>query len=92
MPFKKGQSGNPKGRAPGTLTRVFNERCREWTDDHGWKRLQELARHPDPQVALKAVMFITDHAYGKPQQSVDLTTNGPLVKIVNGVEQGKACP
>ena len=74
---------------------AWKERCRTFLEDEGgWDELVSLVRLKlsEPNVALGALKLMAEYAYGKPQQSVDLQTHGPLVKVIAGVDQGKACP
>jgi hypothetical protein len=64
-PFKKGESGNPKGR-PAEF-RAFKERCREFMDTEGFPILAEKAKAGD-SFALK---LLTVYGYGgepKPEE------------------------
>lgn len=72
MTFKKGQSGNPGGRPKLSLI-PWKARTRHFLESEGIDRIEQLARSKDENVALKALIFMADHAYGKPQQFVDLS-------------------
>ncbi len=88
MPFKKGQSGNPGGRPKVSLV-PWKERTKAFLEHEGVDRLERLAQSKDDNVALKALMFMVDHAYGKPQQHVDVTSQGETIKAYVGVELDK---
>lgn len=67
MPFKKGQSGNPKGRPK------VDFEVREAAREHGeeaMNKLVELMRGEDARVAQAAANAILDRAFGKPAQSI----------------------
>lgn len=68
MPFVKGQSGNPGGRAK--LTPEVLE-AREIARQHGpaaLERLVQLMHNTSGQVSVAACKEILDRAYGKPAQ------------------------
>jgi len=81
--FKKGQSGNPKGKgAPWNII----ERAREI----GPKAIDMIVTIMDdvtaePRVRLDAAKYIVDRGYGKPYQAIELTgtDKGPL-RVVSG--------
>lgn len=61
--WKKGQSGNPKGRPkefPG-----FRESCRQIAGKN-LDRLEALAEHADPRVQLAAIELMLAYGFGKP--------------------------
>ena len=66
MPFKKGQSGNPKGRKPGVPNKASLP----------WKELAvDICQSPEHQAALRAacltdprlMVAVAEHAFGKPK-------------------------
>ena len=79
MKFKKGQSGNPNGRPPGTKT--MTDALRSLLDRKVWpfdKTARELVilrlfhegfSHGD----VKALQYMFDRLDGKPAQAVELT-------------------
>jgi hypothetical protein len=67
--FKKGQSGNPSGRA-----RIVGE-IRELARAHAgeaFKVVCELLQSADKRVRMVAAQEILNRAYGKPTQAVDV--------------------
>ena len=76
--FKKGQSGNPKGRRAGmpnikeALEKVLSEEKDGYTVLEGViMKLRQMAFKGD----MRAIQELLDRAYGKPKQSVDSTIN-----------------
>lgn len=85
MPWAKGQSGNPKGRKAEAdpVKKFARERSVE-----AIKRLAELVKSEDGNVAIKASNAILDRAYGKPAQAVTGEDGGPLRLVIEtGVPQ-----
>ena len=99
--FKKGQSGNPAGRpkgVPNTKTRL--QRILNLIEEHKNPVTGELEKFTvaellDMQQVIKArkgdtraYQILLDRLEGKPQQSVDMTTNGKDLPtpILNGIE------
>ena len=84
--FVKGQSGNPGGRPHVAL--LWKERCRRFLDDEGgWDQLLALTRTPgEPATSLAALKVIVEYAHGRPNQHVDVSASGPLIKAYIGVD------
>ena len=100
-PFKPGQSGNPAGRpkgVPNTKTRL--QRILNLIEEHKNPVTGELEKFTvaellDMQQVIKArkgdtraYQILIDRLEGRPQQSVDMTTNGKDLPtpILNGIE------
>lgn len=79
----KGASGNPGGRPK--EYRAFKERCSEFMDAEGFELLTTMARQPN-EFALR---LMAEYAYGKPQQHVDVTSQGETIKAYVGVDLEK---
>ena len=75
--FKKGQSGNPKGR-PKEYTEL-KALCREYTTE-AVAALVEVLRTGQAREKVLAANALLDRGYGKPEQSVDL--KGEITKYV----------
>jgi hypothetical protein len=82
-PWKKGQSGNPKGRP--RLPDIRNAIARVLADDaSGQTALDEVlmalcARAKQGDV--RAAEFLLDRAYGKATQHTDLSTHGDVLPV-----------
>lgn len=66
--FKKGQSGNPKGR-PKEFNEV-KELARQWTTE-AIERLAFWMRSDNPKASVSAAQAILDRGYGKPTQPIE---------------------
>lgn len=78
-PWKRGQSGNPKGRpALPTLREALAEVMSEPTADMPSSLLAILRALRDRAVSgdVRAAEVLLDRAYGKPVQQTDITTRG----------------
>lgn len=70
MPFVKGQSGNPTGGKK--VPKEIRELARKNTE-RAFKRICQLIDSDDERTALAASVYIIDRAYGKPNQSVEVS-------------------
>jgi hypothetical protein len=81
--FQKGVSGNPQGRAiviPGILGNLAAE-ARKYAA-MALENLVDLAQNAEGEnVRLNATLALLNRAYGLPQQSVELKTDGPQVQV-----------
>lgn len=70
MPFKKGQSGNPKGRPPKTKAqKEFEQLCKECSPDAFQTLLDIMASGTAAdRDRIKCAETILAYAYGKPKQ------------------------
>ena len=96
--FKKGLSGNPSGEGGFTKGKSGNPGGRPKKDHEAAARVAELARKHCPRAIgilvdimkhgekeatrLAAAMAILDRGIGKPLQTMDVDSDGPLVVIV----------
>lgn len=85
----KGISGNPGGRPK--VAAEFRERAQREIDGEGFKILVAMMRNdmPESEDRRYAITKLLEYAYGKPQQNVDLTASGPIIKAYIGVDLDK---
>ena len=86
MPWKKGQSGNPKGQPkgadlPGRPKDEFIQKCRQIIERGKiLEFLERVATGQEPESEtrdrLRAAEMLLDRGYGKADQNIDLTTQG----------------
>ena len=87
MPFKPGQSGNPRGAPKKEFTwRTAFYKAMDRGGDNGIGIARQIV---DMMIAkaiagdLKAIMLIMDRTEGKPRQSVDMNVDQwPVIKVV----------
>lgn len=82
--FVKGKSGNPGGR-PINQTKYLKKidtamKITDWREIV--KKAIEQAKRGDP----KARQWLSDYLMGKPQQIIDITTDGEKLNIVRIIE------
>ena len=81
--------GAPKSPGRPAVARVFREWCQHVMDDGDGKPRREVilgmldSDGEDRRFALK---LVAEYAYGKPQQHVDVTSQGEVVKAYVGVD------
>lgn len=84
MPFQKGQSGNPKGRAPGTVPKVTQEvraLCRTLIANGQYRRTFRKRLFAG-ELAPPLEALVWHYAYGKPKETVDLTGTLSIPDVV----------
>lgn len=48
-----------------------------------WPKLENLTEERDPKVRLKTIELVFAYAYGKPKESVDVTSKGESITGIN---------
>ncbi len=89
MPFKPGQSGNPRGRPP--VGESLATAVRDMGGKDGKKFLAELKRiafkSKDDRTRLQALQVLIERGYGKPPQTIDMNAGadgeGLMIKVVH---------
>ena len=101
MPFKKGKSGNPKGRPKGSVTKPWTDALRlavnrTIRDEQGRKRrrlnvIAEAAARAAEQGDMLAIREIGDRLEGKVSQTQVIEGGESPIRIVveTGVERAK---
>ncbi len=84
MPFKKGQSGNPKGRRAKTPELVEVENLCKNLSIEAVQRLTHWMREGEGSVSLKAAQTIVDRGFGK---AVERKEHTVTERMVVGAEQ-----
>jgi hypothetical protein len=75
MPFVKGQSGNPKGRAPKPRELHEIEELAKTMALPALMRLSAWLSCDDPRASIAAATAILNRAYGMPKQAVAMTAD-----------------
>lgn len=81
MPFKKGQSGNPQGRRVEKISDAIAKKF----GPEAIEIIADLMRNsPEERVRLDAAKYLSDRAFGKAAQSVELSgkEGGPLLAVI----------
>lgn len=82
--FKKGSSGNPRGRAP-VAVEIFGNlaiEARKYSKMALGNLVYLAQKAKNESVRLHATIAILDRGYGRPTQSIDLKTDGaPNVQV-----------
>jgi hypothetical protein len=96
MQFQAGQSGNPKGKPPGTKNRTTIElqQAAQEYNEAALKTLAHICAHGESEQArITAAIALLDRGYGRPAQAVRLGPDpaSPLGKIleeISGINRG----
>jgi hypothetical protein len=85
IPFRKGQSGNPKGRqkgVPNKATKEIRELARALFDEAYWKRVKARIDSGDLPPALEQTFLA--YGYGKPKETVEVSgpDGAPIESVV----------
>lgn len=85
--FVKGMVGNPSGK--GVTAHAFGRRCRVF----GPRMLElavKIAENEDHPKQMEAIKFVVDRGYGKPIETVDVTTTQKVSWAALALEAQKA--
>jgi hypothetical protein len=88
MPFKKGQSGNPKGRKPREVERDYLARLRACVTPSDWESIIDRTVTDAKRGDTAARKFLADYLIGVPAQKIEHTgeDGGAItVKVIKGV-------
>ena len=91
MPFKKGQSGNPKGRRkelPGMKAEL--ERRYGSNGAKLIETLDELRGSRDQKIRLQATELLLAYLVGKPTQAVNMDVTGDILLRWQGTDDADA--
>ena len=83
--FKKGQSGNPKGRAPRKKEERFMEISIAAVSLKDWRAIIKKATKQAKFGDTQARKFLADYLLGPPQQRLDVTSGGEVLKGYIGI-------
>jgi hypothetical protein len=83
--FKKGNSGNPKGRAPRKKEERFMEVSIAAVSLKDWRAIIKKAVTRAKAGDTQARKFLADYLLGPPQQRLDVTSGGEVLKGYIGI-------
>lgn len=84
--FKKGQSGNPAGRAKKTVQELdLVAACKAKTTEALATIVEIMTNGEKEQTRLAAAMAIIERAYGKPVQPQDVALSGTVISRIERV-------
>ena len=81
--FTKGQSGNPKGRAPRKKEERFLEVSIAAVSLKDWRVIIKKAVDQSKRGDTQARKFLADYLLGPPQQRLDVTSGGKPIVLVS---------
>ena len=73
MPFPKGKSGNPGGRAKKTAEVLEVEALAKTLSPEAIQKLADWMRSDNPKASVSACNAILDRGHGKPKQAMEHT-------------------
>ena len=79
MPFKKGQSGNPKGRKPREVEKDYLARLRARVSPSDWEAIVDKAIQGAKRGEGADRKFLADYLIGLPVQRVEHTVPNKIV-------------
>ena len=83
--FKKGVSGNPKGRSPRKKEERFMEVSIAAVSLKDWRAIIKKAVEQAKRGDTQARKFLADYLIGPPQQKLDVTSGGEILKGYIGI-------
>lgn len=88
MPFKKGQTANPKGRGQGTPNDITSK-LKNWFTNFSYNNTPKIQKayddvlKEDPAEALRIYILFSERVIGKATTSIDLTSGGKALQAPN---------
>jgi hypothetical protein len=93
MPFKKGQSGNPKGRKPREVEKDYLARLRACVTPPDWNAIIDRAVVDAKRGDTAARKFLADYLIGVPVQKIEATgKNGEPIEIIEVMRESISQP